>query len=62
MNLGKNIKNCRKKAGLTQAELATVIGVNQSMIAHYESGFKTPSVPVLARMAKTFNCKVDELL
>jgi transcriptional regulator with XRE-family HTH domain len=56
------IRNFRKKAGITQTALAEAVGVNQSMIAHYESGFKMPSVPVLARIAKELNCKIDDLI
>lgn len=61
-NLGKNIKDKRKAASMTQAELANIVGVNQSMIALYENGYKTPGVAVLSRIAKTLNVKIDELL
>jgi len=62
MNLSKKIKTFRKKTGITQMALAKAVGVNQSMIAHYESGFKMPSVAVLARIAKELNCKIDDLI
>jgi transcriptional regulator with XRE-family HTH domain len=56
------IRNFRKKAGITQTALAEAVGVNQSMIAHYESGFKMPSVAVLARIAKELKVKIDDLI
>ena len=35
---GKNIKNARKKAGLTQKELAEASGVAKVTIQQYETG------------------------
>jgi len=39
----KDIKDIRKKAGLTQAELAKKAGVSQSLIAKVESGLMDPT-------------------
>jgi DNA-binding XRE family transcriptional regulator len=36
MSIGKNIKTSRKKANLTQAELAQLIGLSSSAIRMYE--------------------------
>lgn len=38
--MSNNLKELRRKAGLTQAELAAKSGVNKRMIEYYESGFK----------------------
>ena len=46
---------------MTQSELADKLGVNQSMIALYESGKRTPSVDALILIADIFNCSLDEL-
>lgn len=47
------VRSARMKAGLTQAKLAKKIGSTQSVIARLESGSdkRTPSLPVLARIA-----------
>lgn len=37
-NIGKNIKELRKNKGLTQADLAEILGVNKSAVQRYESG------------------------
>ena len=35
-----NLKKLRQAAGISQAELAKLSGVNKRMIEHYEQGFK----------------------
>lgn len=36
--IGQNIKELRKKKGLTQSDLAEMLGVNKSAVQRYESG------------------------
>ena len=62
MSIGKNIKTNREHAGLDQIELAERVGVTQAMISHIESGRKTPSVPLLADIAKVLHCTMDDLV
>ena len=47
----------RKRAGLTQAQLAKRIGSTQSVIARLESGedSRSPTLPLLARIAAACN-------
>lgn len=61
MMIARGIKNQRSKNDMTQSELADKLGVNQSMIALYESGKRTPSVDALILIADIFNCSLDEL-
>lgn len=43
------IKKIREKIGLTQAELAEILGVSGKVpISHYETGFRSPSLLTLA--------------
>lgn len=44
--LGKNIKKSRKKAGLTQEQLAKKVGVHVSYISRIERGVVNPSTEV----------------
>lgn len=44
MSLGENIRLAREKCGYTQAELANMIGVNQSTFSQYETSAKTPNM------------------
>ena len=47
---GTLLRQARRRAGLSQAELATQAGVTQSVVSAYESGQRQPSIPVLARL------------
>lgn len=53
MNIGKAIKVIRKKANITQGELAGKCNISQTSLSQIENGFKKPR-------AKTFNrlCEV----
>lgn len=42
----------RKEKGLTQAELAALVGIAQRTVAAYECGERRPSVDVAKKMAK----------
>jgi uncharacterized protein len=44
------LRQARKRAGLSQVELAERAAVTQSVISAYESGQRQPSVPTLARL------------
>ena len=56
------LKRARKARGLTQVELAEYIGVTQGAVHQWESGKSKPTVENLMKMAKLFNCKVDDLI
>jgi uncharacterized protein len=47
---GALLRKARKRAGLSQVELATRAGVTQSVISAYESGQRQPAIPALARL------------
>jgi len=49
----------RKRAGLSQAELAERMGTSQSAIARLESGQTLPSTKTLLRFAEATRSKVE---
>lgn len=55
-------KKLRKEHGLTQTELAEAIGVTQGAVHQWESGKSKPTIDNLKKIAKLFNCKVDDLI
>lgn len=63
ITMGSRIKELRIKKGLTQEELADILGVNRVNISHYESG-KISNIPSdkLDTLANTFNTTVDYLM
>lgn len=56
MNTGEQIRNCRKKAGLSQKELAKKLGVSQQYIAQYENGKRTPKIGTLYKILEALDC------
>ena len=57
-----NIKKIREKKGITQQELATVLGVGQSTVVMWETNNSLPRAEKLPAIAKALGCTIDELL
>ena len=51
----------RKKAELTQAELAQQLGVSQANISQWEKGESLPRADKLPAIASALNCSIDAL-
>ncbi len=62
MSLGENLKRYRIEVGLSQKELAEQINVKQQAISLVELNKRTPSICSLKKIAKVFNCTIDELV
>lgn len=56
------IRTLREAKEMTQADLASAIGVTQTTIARYESGERTPGIFVAQKIARALNCTLDDLL
>lgn len=61
MNI-ENLKNARKKAGLTQAQAAEAIGVNDGTYKNYEQGKREPNGDKMVAIANLFGVTTDYLL
>ena len=61
-NLGKKIKNLRKKASLTQEQLAEKTGLSLDFIGKIEVNLKHPSISTLLILSNTFNIHISDLL
>lgn len=57
-----NIKDIRARKGLTQAEVASALGVSSVVYSRYETGSRQPSIDTLIQMADIFGVTVDYLL
>lgn len=57
-----NIKDIRTRKGLTQAEVASALGVSSVVYSRYETGSRQPSIDMLVQMADIFGVTVDYLL
>lgn len=56
------LREARRRAGLTQAELGRRAGVTQSVVSAYESGRRQPSLPVLLRLLRASGHVLDASL
>lgn len=52
----------REKAGLTQKQVATELGIDQSAVSFWERGICNPRAALLPKIAKLYGTSVDELL
>lgn len=62
MTLDKKLIELRKKAGLSQEELANELGVTRQTISKWECGEATPELEKITKLADFYNVTVDELL
>ena len=58
----EKLKQIRAERGLTQAQLAGLLGVSPSAVGMYEQGRREPDDALLVRMASVLHCSTDELL
>ena len=60
--LGERIAALRRRAGLSQAELAQRLQISASAMGMYEQGRREPSVDTLVAMARELQVSTDFLL
>lgn len=57
--LGKTVRGMREKLGWTQSDLARESGMTQSAVARFEAGGTIPTLPILERLARALNLRVE---
>ena len=62
MSFSELSKQCRKKQGISQTELASKLGVTQQAVGKWESGKSSPDPSTVARIAELLNTTADYLL
>lgn len=60
--IGQRMTQLRKEQGLTQQELADLLGVKQYVVASYETGRRRVPVSLLPDLAKSLGVSAEELL
>ena len=56
-----NLKSIRESTGMTQQELADLIGMRRETILHLENNHYNPSLEMALKIAQVFNLKVEDL-
>jgi transcriptional regulator with XRE-family HTH domain len=62
MLMGERLAELRKDQGLTQKELADILGVDYRSYGNYERGENEPRDEVKLKIARYFNVSLDYLL
>jgi transcriptional regulator with XRE-family HTH domain len=59
---GTEVKRLRESRGMTQRQLAALIGMNDSEICRIENGERNPLATTAARLAKAFDVPIEHLV
>ena len=62
MNLGNNLFQARKKAGLSQEEVASKLGVSRQTISKWETDETLPDIYQSKKLSKLYHLSLDELI
>lgn len=62
MTTGELIKAARKKAGMTQAQLAEKLGISYVGVSQWENDLRNPKLDTLQRIAAALGVPVQELI
>jgi transcriptional regulator with XRE-family HTH domain len=62
LELAAWIRAARRRAGLSQLELAEQLGIAQSSISQWEKGLTQPATPHMLTLLRMFPASVPELL
>ena len=57
-----DIRSARKNAGLTQEQLAQMIGVNRATLSKYEGGQIELSISMLRKICEALNCPLSDIM
>ena len=61
MPLYNHLKEYRAKINVNQQEMGSLVGVSRQTISQIERGDYSPSVTLALKIAKVFNCKVEDI-
>ena len=62
MNLGNNLFQARKKAGLSQEEVASKLGVSRQTISKWETDETLPDIYQSKKLSKLYHLSLDDLI
>ena len=62
MSFSENFKKARRNSGLSQQQLADLLGMNRSSISKYENDIGLPHAKTLQKICEIFGVTIDSLL
>lgn len=57
-NIGREIREARRLAGISQEDLALMADIDRSYVSQLERGIANPSLLILHRLAKVLNSEL----
>ena len=60
--LPEKLKEARKKINMSQKGVAEYLNISASIVAGYETGYRTPSTEVLVKLSGLYRCSLDYLV
>ena len=61
-SVARNIREARKRMGITQAELSKQVNMHRNTIINFETGRRDPKVNDLKKIATALNVPIEELI
>lgn len=58
----RRIRDMREDSDLTQADVANLLGISQTVYSRYERGFQTIPLEHLIKLADHYNVSIDYLI
>ena len=62
MTIGERIQLLRKAAGLSQEQLAEIVGVSRQAVSKWETDQSSPDIENILALSRAFSVSTDELL
>ena len=59
---GNNLKALRKRLGISQEQLANILGISDKTVSSWEIGRTEPNMGMVQKIADTFSVSTDELI
>ncbi len=62
VNMREPLRKARTQSGLTQAQLAEMIGIDRSAYTHIELGDRDPSYEIAYRIGRALRRRVEDII
>ena len=62
MDIGKNIKELRRRKQMTQLQLAERLGITAQAVSKWENGHSAPDISLLPKLSEMFGVTIEELI
>lgn len=60
--MGVRLKRARKKAGLTQSQVAEITGIAQVQLSYFETGKREPGISQLETLASLYGYQIQHFI